>query len=1121
MVGINLFSFISRPIALDPRWGDGFTNTRITPAEGFAFDYAISEDGAGGIFITWRDGERGDNLFAQRMNDRGELLWDSNGIDISAGQCYHPHMIQDGSGGTIIVWEKYGTSLNIFAQRLDANGNKLWGANGIAVCTAAYTQQNPKVLLNYPEGAYIVWEDLRVPPGIYAQYVDMDGNIAWATNGIPLTTEQHSHWTPCMINDGTGGAIVTWSRLPTNPGIAVLYGQRINPTGHLMWGANGTMLCTQKSLDPTMIPDGLGGAIITWTGGPGWWDIYAQHINATGVPQWAVDGVPICINPENQFTPKIISDDCGGAIIVWSDMRTGIAYDIYGQRINESGVVQWVNNGIPICTGPENQWVSGMISDGGIGGAFITWYDDRTGNYDIYLHHIDRDGNSLWSPNGKAICSAPGSQNGPKIVSDSKGGAIVVWHDYSGPSFTYLCAQRIGVMITTSQPPLSVLEDQAYYYNFNSNDDNNITWSISTNASWLSFNPSTGILSGTPTNTHVGSYRVNVSIQGQGIWRDWVNYQLSVINVNDAPVIITSDKKTTSEDMVYYNDYEASDIDPMDILTWELTTNANWLGIDTGTGVVSGIPSNSQVGTYWVKVTVKDGNGGAAFHNFTLTVNNVNDPPIITTTDTLIASEDTLFYVDYNATDIDPTGDTVIWKLKSNATWISINTNSGILNGLPTNSDVGVNWVNVSCEDGRGGKDYSNFTLTVINSNDNPQITSTPYNTATEDTPYQYIVKAVDIDPTYDTLTWTLDTNATWLFMESTTGKLMGTPTNANVGNNWVNITASDGNGGICWQNYSLTVMNVNDRPTITVNNMVNATEDAVYSTRYKATDIDPTHDVFTWTLKTNASWLVINSNYGYLNGTPRNDDIGEYWVNITVSDGRNGYDHTNFTLSVLNVNDPPIIITDDVIISSEGAIYNVDYEANDLDPTMDILTWSLNTNASWLTIDPNSGLLTGTSRPGIFYVNVSVADGVGGMECHNFTLTVSSLSDTDGDGVPDPDDAFPDNPNEWKDTDGDGIEDNADTDDDGDGYLDIWEIFLGTNLLDPNDKPTDTDEDGKPDGDAANSQPWMDTDDDGDGIIDGEIFHAKDNTMFYILTGFILFIIAFLEILLIGKREI
>ena len=67
---------------------------------------------------------------------------------------------------------------------------------------------------------------------------------------------------------------------------------------------------------------------------------------------------------------------------------------------------------------------------------------------------------------------------------------------------------------------------------------------------------------------------------------------------------------------------------------------------------------------------------------------------------------------------------------------------------------------------------------------------------------------------------------------------------------------------------------------------------------------------------------------------------------------------------------------------------------------------------------------------------------------------------DSDGDGVPDAQDAFPSDPTETTDTDGDGTGNNADDDDDGDGMPDAWEIV---NNLDPlvNDAAGDPDGDG------------------------------------------------------------
>jgi hypothetical protein len=77
----------------------------------------------------------------------------------------------------------------------------------------------------------------------------------------------------------------------------------------------------------------------------------------------------------------------------------------------------------------------------------------------------------------------------------------------------------------------------------------------------------------------------------------------------------------------------------------------------------------------------------------------------------------------------------------------------------------------------------------------------------------------------------------------------------------------------------------------------------------------------------------------------------------------------------------------------------------------------------------------------------------------NQITYTVP-LSDSDGDGVPDAQDAFPNNPAETTDTDGDGTGNNADTDDDNDGMPDAWESQYGFNPL-IDDASADADGDG------------------------------------------------------------
>ena len=108
--------------------------------------------------------------------------------------------------------------------------------------------------------------------------------------------------------------------------------------------------------------------------------------------------------------------------------------------------------------------------------------------------------------------------------------------------------------------------------------------------------------------------------------------------------------------------------------------------------------------------------------------------------------------------------------------------------------------------------------------------------------------------------------------------------------------------------------------------------------------------------------------------------------------------------------------------------------------------------------------------------------------------------ADSDGDGVPDKDDAFPNDPTEWADTDGDGVGDNADAfpndptetaDTDGDGVGNNADAF-------PNDATETADTDGDGVGDNADAFPNDATetvDSDGDGVGDNADVFPNDAT--------------------------
>jgi hypothetical protein len=345
----------------------------------------ITSDGAGGAIITWRDTRNStDDIYAQRVNSAGAPMWTPDGVAISttAREQYSPQITSDGAGGAIITWSDMRDWNNdIYAQRVNADGVVLWTADGVPITTAIYAQIEPQITSDRVGGAIITWSDDRNDGDydIYAQRVNGAGNTLWAPDGVPICTAVHWQNYLQITSDGAEGAIITWRDHRNGYGYDNddIYAQRINSAGAALWTADGVPICTaaNEQTAPQITSNGAGGAIITWRDkrNDKDWNVYAQSINGTGAALWTADGVAISTAVNNwQFSsPQISSDGAGGAIITWRDYRNNI-FDIYAQRVNGTGAAQWTANGVAISTAVNSNTPLQATSDGA-GGAIITW----------------------------------------------------------------------------------------------------------------------------------------------------------------------------------------------------------------------------------------------------------------------------------------------------------------------------------------------------------------------------------------------------------------------------------------------------------------------------------------------------------------------------------------------------------------------------------------------------------------------------------------------------------------------------------------------------------------------------------------------------------------------------
>jgi hypothetical protein len=287
-------------------WGEDGVNVH---REGYCYHtLGLVGDGSGGAIFIWQErkgepGERVTQNFAQKIDAEGNLSWGDEATLLyttpEGVYCEEPKAIGDGLGGTIAVWEQVPEGkiedgspqalLNdMYAQKIDANGNILWQPNGIPLEITrggGECPSNTLVVSDGAGGAIVIWEDLRKGlMSLYAQKIDASGNILWQPGGeeVCYIKTNASFWPRVAVSDGSGGAIVTYSNRI----------QRIDADGRTIWPDDGILFT--KGGAHAMDYDGYGGAIIAWGSGKSMFKSersYVQRINAEGKLLWGEQGV--------------------------------------------------------------------------------------------------------------------------------------------------------------------------------------------------------------------------------------------------------------------------------------------------------------------------------------------------------------------------------------------------------------------------------------------------------------------------------------------------------------------------------------------------------------------------------------------------------------------------------------------------------------------------------------------------------------------------------------------------------------------------------------------------------------------------------------------------------------
>lgn len=431
---------------------------RVCAAEGSQYEPQIVTDGGNGVIIAWSD-ERFEfwgGIYAQRIDAAGTPCWTVDGALAGLTGCDRDvRAISDGAGGIILTWtgEASWSTGDIYVQRLDGAGFGLWGDSGSALCQESGRQFESQLVSDGAGGAIVTWMDTRNDQDdIYAQRIAADGTKMWADGGVAVCVDTFYQSPPFITDDGAGGAIIAWS---DNRNLdADVYAQHLDASGAALWAGNGIPVVTKignQDNELALVSDLAGGAIIAWytyedpvpplppvvstSDTPN--RVTVQRISATGVRLWGQDGIDVSATGGDQDDCAMAADGDGGAVVVWVDRRTG-EDDIRAQRFDMAGTAAWATDGVLVC-GAEGVQADPQVAVNSVGGAFVVWTDRRVdyNTSDVYAQSLDPSGGAKWNIDGAPLSTASGSQDRGQVLAGPVGGVYFTWTEVTEPRDIY------------------------------------------------------------------------------------------------------------------------------------------------------------------------------------------------------------------------------------------------------------------------------------------------------------------------------------------------------------------------------------------------------------------------------------------------------------------------------------------------------------------------------------------------------------------------------------------------------------------------------------------------------------------------------------------------------------
>jgi hypothetical protein len=380
--------------------------------------------------------------------------------------------------------------------------------------------------------------------------------------------------------------------------------------------------------------------------------------------------------------------------------------------------------------------------------------------------------------------------------------------------------------VIASSPRSQAVAGTKYDYapNATDPDGDSLTFAIENQPDWAEFDAESGRLSGTPLEADVGEYpRITIAAR-DGRAESMVGpFKITVASstgepapepANSAPTISGSPPAQISAGTSYDFTPGSADADG-DTLTFSIRNRPAWATFIRLTGRLRGTPDAGDVGTYTgIEITASDGTETASLEPFSIVVETAasggsspqpNHAPSISGTPNASVVAGKSYSFTPGATDSD--ADALTFAISGKPGWAAFSTSTGRLSGTPAKGAVGVyGSIRITVSDGQASAALPAFAIEVLPPpNTAPVISGKPPAAVTAGTAYSFTPQASDADG--DALTFSIAGKPSWATFSTLTGRLSGTPTDADV-RTWsgVAIKVSDGQANASLPQFAIEV---------------------------------------------------------------------------------------------------------------------------------------------------------------------------------------------------------------------------------------------------------------------------------------------------------------------------